>query len=65
MDKTARLGGADFMRAVACLMVLVHHLVLRMNFYKIPPSLDLTFILARFGNHGVSVFFVSVGEASR
>ncbi|NTJ08583.1 acyltransferase family protein [Rhizobium lusitanum] len=61
MDKTARLGGADFMRAVACLMVLVHHLVLRMNFYKIPPSLDLTFILARFGNHGVSVFFVLSG----
>lgn len=49
------------MRAVACLMVLVHHLVLRMNFYKIPPNLDLTFILARFGNHGVSVFFVLSG----
>ncbi len=49
------------MRAVACLMVLVHHLVLRMNFNKIPPALDLTFILARFGNHGVSVFFVLSG----
>ncbi|SCB30146.1 Peptidoglycan/LPS O-acetylase OafA/YrhL, contains acyltransferase and SGNH-hydrolase domains [Rhizobium miluonense] len=49
------------MRAVACLMVLVHHLVLRMNFYKIPPALDMTFIIARFGNHGVSVFFVLSG----
>ncbi len=49
------------MRAVACLMVLVHHLVLRMNFSKIPPALDMTFILARFGNHGVSVFFVLSG----
>lgn len=49
------------MRAVACLMVLVHHLALRMDFNKIPPTLDLTFILARFGNHGVSVFFVLSG----
>ncbi len=49
------------MRAVACLMVLVHHLVLRMNFYKLPPDLDLTFIIARFGNHGVAVFFVLSG----
>ncbi|MBB4568174.1 peptidoglycan/LPS O-acetylase OafA/YrhL [Rhizobium leucaenae] len=49
------------MRAVACLMVLVHHLSLRMDFNKIPPALDLTFILARFGNHGVTVFFVLSG----
>ncbi|MGY5779942.1 acyltransferase family protein [Rhizobium sp. LEGMi135b] len=61
MENAKRLGGADFMRAVACLMVLVHHLVLRMNFYKIPPDLDMTFIIARFGNHGVSVFFVLSG----
>ncbi|AYG61564.1 acyltransferase family protein [Rhizobium jaguaris] len=61
MGKETRLGGADFMRAVACLMVLVHHLALRMDFNKIPPTLDLTFILARFGNHGVSVFFVLSG----
>lgn len=49
------------MRAVACLMVLVHHLVLRMNFYKLPPDLDVIFTIARFGNHGVSVFFVLSG----
>ncbi|MEF0862961.1 MULTISPECIES: acyltransferase family protein [Rhizobium] len=61
MENEKRLGGADFMRAVACLMVLAHHLALRMNFYKIPPGLDLTFMLARFGNHGVSVFFVLSG----
>ncbi|ENN89569.1 putative acyltransferase protein [Rhizobium freirei PRF 81] len=61
MEHGRRLGGADFMRAVACLMVLAHHLVLRMNFYKIPPALDMTFIIARFGNHGVSVFFVLSG----
>ncbi|OEC97371.1 MULTISPECIES: acyltransferase [unclassified Rhizobium] len=61
MENAKRLGGADFVRAVACLMVLVHHLVLRMNFYKIPPNLDMTFIIARFGNHGVSVFFVLSG----
>jgi peptidoglycan/LPS O-acetylase OafA/YrhL len=61
MENAKRLGGADFMRAVACLMVLVHHLVLRMNLNKIPPDLDMTFIVARFGNHGVSVFFVLSG----
>ncbi|TIX92646.1 acyltransferase [Rhizobium sp. P44RR-XXIV] len=61
MDKTARLGGADFMRAVACLMVLAHHLVLRMDFSRIPEALNLPFILARFGNYGVSVFFVLSG----
>ncbi|WFU01406.1 acyltransferase [Rhizobium sp. CB3171] len=61
MENEKRLGGADFMRAVACLMVLAHHLALRMDFNKIPPTLDLTFMLARFGNHGVSVFFVLSG----
>ncbi|MFS8045375.1 acyltransferase family protein [Rhizobium sp. BR 314] len=61
MEHDRRLGGADFMRAVACLMVLVHHLVLRMNFYKVPPDLDVTFLIGRFGNHGVSVFFVLSG----
>lgn len=61
MDKTARLGGADFMRAVACLMVLGHHLVLRMNFNHVPDDLSLTFYLIRYGNYGVSVFFVLSG----
>src|SRR5262245_20867926 len=61
MEKTARLGGADFMRAVACLMVLAHHLSLRMDFYKVTDALALPFNLARFGNYGVSVFFVLSG----
>lgn len=49
------------MRAVACLMVLVHHLVLRMDFNRLPPSLETSFIVARFGNYGVAVFFVLSG----
>lgn len=49
------------MRAVACLMVLAHHLVLRMNFDRVPDILALPFHLARFGNYGVSVFFVLSG----
>ncbi|NTF43546.1 acyltransferase [Rhizobium rhizogenes] len=61
MDRTARLGGADFMRAVACLLVLAHHLVLRMNFDKIPDALSLPFHIARFGSYGVAVFFVLSG----
>ena len=49
------------MRAVACLMVLGHHLVLRMNFNHVPDGLALTFYLVRYGNYGVSVFFVLSG----
>lgn len=61
MEKKTRLGGADFVRAVACLMVLAHHLVLRMDFSYLPDALALPLILARFGNYGVSVFFVLSG----
>ncbi|MEZ2222971.1 acyltransferase family protein [Rhizobium sp. RCC_161_2] len=61
MEQEKRLGGADFMRAVACLMVLVHHLALRMDFNHVPDALATPFILARFGNYGVSVFFVLSG----
>jgi peptidoglycan/LPS O-acetylase OafA/YrhL len=61
MDGRTRLAGADFMRAMACLMVLAHHLALRMDFSKMPDALSLPFHLARFGNYGVSVFFVLSG----
>ncbi|MDE1991218.1 MAG: acyltransferase [Rhizobiaceae bacterium] len=61
MEKDKRLAGADFMRALACLMVLAHHLVLRMDFGKVPDALSLPFHLARFGNYGVTVFFILSG----
>lgn len=61
MEKEVRLGGADFMRAIACLMVLVHHLALRMDFHHVPGDLAMPFYLARYGNYGVSVFFVLSG----
>ncbi|MCV9966012.1 acyltransferase [Pararhizobium sp. BT-229] len=56
-----RLPGADFVRAVACLMVLAHHLVLRLDVSAVSPTLLPALTLARFGNFGVSVFFVLSG----
>ncbi|MFT4182241.1 MAG: acyltransferase family protein, partial [Rhizobium sp.] len=49
------------MRAIACLMVLVHHLALRMDLHHVPGDLAMPFYLARYGNYGVSVFFVLSG----
>jgi peptidoglycan/LPS O-acetylase OafA/YrhL len=61
VDRGGRLCGADFIRALACLMVLVHHLTLRLNFSKLPPNLLPTFEFSRFGNYGVTLFFVLSG----
>jgi peptidoglycan/LPS O-acetylase OafA/YrhL len=61
MDRGGRLYGADFIRALACLMVLVHHLTLRLNFRKVPADLLPAFEFSRFGNYGVSLFFVLSG----
>lgn len=56
-----RLAGADFMRALACLLVLIHHLVLRLDFNAVSDGIRPMFELARFGNYGVSIFFVLSG----
>ncbi|PZM09554.1 acyltransferase family protein [Rhizobium tubonense] len=61
MDRTGRMAGVDFTRALACLMVLVHHLVLRLNFDKLSPEQLPAFEFSRFGNYGVSLFFVLSG----
>jgi hypothetical protein len=61
MDRRGRLAGADFIRALACLLVLAHHLVLRLDLGKLSPSLRPTFEFFRFGNYGVSLFFVLSG----
>lgn len=61
MQEERRLAGADFLRAMACLLVLVHHLTLRMNMYKAPEDMAAALNILRFGNFGVAVFFVLSG----
>jgi peptidoglycan/LPS O-acetylase OafA/YrhL len=57
-----RLQGADFMRALACLMVLAHHLIQRLSAYSVPsPILRQTFSWGLMGSFGVSAFFVLSG----
>jgi len=56
-----RLLGADFLRAAACMLVLLHHLAFRMDMGNVPdwaaPLMDF-FIM---GSFGVTVFFVLSG----
>ncbi len=61
MQRDARLAGADVMRAVACLLVLAHHLVLRIDISQASPGVQSALIIARFGNFGVAIFFVLSG----
>lgn len=56
-----RLLGADFLRAAACLLVLLHHLAFRMSAENVPdwatPARDFVVM----GSFGVAVFFVLSG----
>ncbi|MFS8147287.1 acyltransferase [Rhizobium sp. R635] len=61
MRQEERLAGADFLRAAACLLVLVHHLVLRLDMRRIPDEFAPAAHIARFGNFGVAIFFVLSG----
>ncbi|WP_064683767.1 acyltransferase family protein [Rhizobium bangladeshense] len=61
MRPQERLAGADFLRATACLLVLAHHLALRLDLRRIPDELASTAHILRFGNFGVAIFFVLSG----
>ncbi|PDV88056.1 acyltransferase [Rhizobium sp. H4] len=61
MRPQERLAGADFLRATACLLVLAHHLTLRLDMRRIPDELASTAHILRFGNFGVAIFFVLSG----
>ncbi|CAN7594983.1 acyltransferase [Rhizobium leguminosarum] len=61
MRQQERLAGADFLRATACLLVLAHHLTLRLDMRRIPDELAPTAHILRFGNFGVAIFFVLSG----
>lgn len=56
-----RLLGADFLRAAACMMVLLHHLAFRMDGRFIPEAVRPVMNFLVMGSFGVSVFFVLSG----
>jgi len=56
-----RLLGADFMRAAACLMVLLHHLAFRMNGNFVPAAVAPVMDFLVMGSFGVAIFFVLSG----
>ncbi|KKC34670.1 acyltransferase family protein [Devosia psychrophila] len=56
-----RLLGADFLRAAACLLVLMHHLSFRMDMGNVPDWAAGTMRFLVMGSFGVSVFFVLSG----
>lgn len=60
MQQQDRVAGADFLRATACLLVLIHHLILRIDLNK-TEALQPTLTALRFGNFGVSIFFILSG----
>jgi peptidoglycan/LPS O-acetylase OafA/YrhL len=61
MQRDGRLAGPDVMRAAACLLVLAHHLVLRIDISQTGPGMQSALVTARFGNFGVAIFFVLSG----
>ena len=56
-----RLAGADFVRALACLMVLAHHLIQRLSPYAIGNDVRPLFQWGVMGSFGVAAFFVLSG----
>ncbi|EJJ26909.1 acyltransferase family protein [Rhizobium sp. CF142] len=60
MQQQDRVAGADFLRAAACLLVLIHHLILRIDLNK-TEGLQPTLTALRFGNFGVAIFFILSG----
>lgn len=60
-DEANRLPGADFLRAAACLVVLFHHLALRLSNDEISPPLEIFRSFAHNGTFGVAIFFVLSG----
>jgi peptidoglycan/LPS O-acetylase OafA/YrhL len=61
MTDQNRLYGADFLRAMACLAVLMHHLAFRMNIGEAPEMVQPLLQFFVMGSFGVSVFFVLSG----
>jgi peptidoglycan/LPS O-acetylase OafA/YrhL len=56
-----RLLGADFLRAAACVMVLLHHLAFRMDMGNVPGAAEPVMRFLVMGSFGVAIFFVLSG----
>lgn len=56
-----RLLGADFLRAAACLMVLLHHLAFRMDMRQVPEAFLPVMRFLVMGSFGVTMFFILSG----
>jgi len=61
MSQDNRLLGADFLRATACIGVLLHHLAFRMDMGSVPEALQPVLRFLVYGSFGVTVFFVLSG----
>jgi peptidoglycan/LPS O-acetylase OafA/YrhL len=61
MTTDNRLLGADFLRATACLGVLLHHLAFRMDMKAVPDAAEPVLRFLVYGSFGVTVFFVPSG----
>ncbi len=55
------LTGADFIRALACLGVLIHHLAQRLDVQSFSPAIKAMHSVAIMGSFGVGAFFVLSG----
>lgn len=56
-----RLGGADFVRAAACLIVVGHHLSQRMDYSVRLGPMEWMRVFVQMGGFGVAMFFVLSG----
>lgn len=56
------INGADGLRAIACLLVLWHHLIQRLNPEQLPEALKQIHYAGMRGEVGVSLFFVLSGS---
>lgn len=56
-----RLLGADFLRAAACVMVLMHHLAFRMDMRQVPEVFVPVMQFLVMGSFGVAIFFMLSG----
>lgn len=61
MEPNRRLGGADGVRALACLMVMTHHACQRLDLHAQAPWLQQLQLWLLTGSSGVAVFFVLSG----
>ncbi|QQR41001.1 acyltransferase family protein [Devosia rhizoryzae] len=61
MSEPNRLHGADFLRALACIAVVIHHLAARMDMGRVPEAVQPLIKFFVMGSFGVTVFFVLSG----